>query len=113
MRLRFRSFGYALCGSLALLLSGCGSAALGKASAAPAIAPAPPGAPGAAIAPTELAKEEGGAEMPSAAATASDPAPAAPSGATAAPRPGSSVVGPSREMLDIEANVEIRVTSVK
>lgn len=112
MPLRCRTFGYAVCGCVALSLIGCGSAGLGKASAAPMSAP---GAPGVATDHSYVAKEEGsrGAEMPAAAAAPAEPAPAQSPNATPAPRPGSSVLGPSREMLDIEANVEIRVTNVK
>ncbi|HYJ09362.1 MAG TPA: DUF4349 domain-containing protein, partial [Polyangiaceae bacterium] len=76
---------------------------------------APSGTPGVPAALRgEMAKEEGGSEMASAAA-APEPVTdaAAPVNAGAAPMPGSSVVAPSREMLDIEANVEMRVTSVK
>jgi hypothetical protein len=109
MPLRFPGFGYAVSGPLVLLLSGCGSATLSKAISAPS------GAPGVAAAERgEMAKEEGGSEMASA-ADAPEPvaAPAAPVDAGGAPQLGSSVVAPSREMLDIQANVEMRVTSVK
>lgn len=123
MSLRFPGFGHALCGSFVLLLGGCG-ASLGKeASAAPA-SPAPAGermydlrqASAADVTEADAAHEEAPAAQPMPVPTAppTDPAAAGQgSGAMAQPSPGSSVVSPTREMLDIEANVEMRVSSVK
>jgi hypothetical protein len=113
MRLGFPGFGYALGGSLALL-SGCGSGALGTASSAPRSAPGAPGASTTEL--SYLAKARSGEETASSSAPtapAPESAPAPPSDPSAAPKPGSSLVAPSREMLDIEATVEMRVSSVR
>lgn len=114
MRLRFPGFGYALCGPLTLLLGGCGGAAMAKAETASTA----PGMPGSAAISADMARGEA-ESAPTAPAPAPPPAPmSAPPVDAAAPvaqagRPVSSVVAPSREMLDIEANVQVQVTNVK
>ena len=127
MRQRFPGFGFALCGPLALLVGGCGaSAGVGAKGAVTAgAAPAPPQTEAPAMyavsqesdaspAPPPAAPTDAPAGAPVSVAQASAPAASnaqrdvgrsepAPGPA----RTGNSVVAPSREMLDIEANVEM------
>lgn len=137
MRQRPACSGLALCTSLALWLAGCASkvqAADAKTAAeAPSPAPGVPGelalsqmsdAQGPPVEPTELRKMHAqqtsdAAAEPSAAPGGMAPeAPRAPGNpgwqapqSTAAPRAGA--LAPSREMLDIEASIELKVASVK
>src|SRR6478609_1147422 len=98
MRQRIPGFGFALSASFAVLLGGCGRAALKEAPLAPEAAP-PADAPAGttAAAPAVMA----GAALPS--NTEPSPAPSTASDAPAA----------VREMLDIEGNVNVQVAHVK
>ena len=118
MRQRFPGFGFAFTTSLALLANACGGSAasgmrVAHADAAPPTPP-PTGGMDQAVAESAPAAE--------AAAPASAPAPVAaqpPSGAPGTSREPSGpaapgvAVAPTREMLDIEANVTIQVAKVK
>jgi hypothetical protein len=120
MRPRLPGFGFALCAPL-LLSTGCGAAgALKLGSSEAASAPGTPGMPPTSKA--RLAQAESGAMAEAAPAPAPAPPPMSPSdsadsaSAAASPaEPGSTpvVAAPSREMLDIEANVMLQVANVK
>lgn len=115
---RLPGFGFALCAPL-LLATGCGaSGALKLGSSEAASAASAPGIPPSSEA--RLAKAESGAMADAASEPAPPPPVSAPesaaSGSAAAPptEPGSPVIAaPSREMLDIEANVMLQVANVK
>jgi hypothetical protein len=130
MRQRFPGFGFALSASVLVLGSGCGGASnfKGAESAASAPATGAPMPPREAMAAQSLQRQAAG-EADAAPALAPPPpmptsAPADPGGATEpAPQPGTPAVGgapaavgalaPRREMLDIEANVNLVVPKVK
>jgi hypothetical protein len=101
MRIQFPGFGFALASSVTLLGTGCGAAAqvkMGAPTAAMAeAAPAPP-APEAAAMPPQASGAPG---------IANDAAPAAPAAAAGV------AVQPTRDMLDIEAQVSVTVTKVR
>jgi hypothetical protein len=92
---------------LALLLSGCGSAVMAKAEVAAA-----PGMPGNAAGGADMARAESAPAAPAPAPMSAPPADAA-APASQVAKPGASVAAPSREMLDIEGNVQLQVTNVK
>jgi hypothetical protein len=115
MRQRFPGFGFALSASAALFGGGCGVASEMKvASADAAAAPAPP-------MPTEMPARDASATHESAPAPMSAPAGETPSrtpvDSARAPQqagtPGGAALSPSREMLDIEANVTLQVPKVR
>src|SRR5882724_5352556 len=124
MRHRFPGFGFALTASLALLSNACGASSPGMKLAQPEAASPPPAPPGAPPEAMDRAVAESASAAPDAApdaAPASTPAPAAlgpaaPSGMgvprTIATTPGVAVA-PTREMLDIEANLSMQVPKVK
>jgi hypothetical protein len=111
MRPRLPGFGSAVCGSLTLLLSACGGGATASMKlVAPEATAAPP-------ADVSAASAEGGVAMAAPAPAPPPSAPGAPGNvaADAAPSPSGGMVNvaPSREMLDIEANVTVQVPKVK
>jgi hypothetical protein len=117
MRPRLPGFGFTLCTSL-LLASGCGAAGslkLGSAEASSAPAVAAPGTPGAQ--PQDV-RADAGAVADAARREAPEPMPAPPPPDHAVPpasptEPAPMVTTPSREMLDIEANVMLQVNNVR
>jgi len=119
MRHRFPGFGFALSVSFGLLANACGGAAAGMKLAQPEATPAAPAsaAQGMDQAAAERAPvSELAASSSSPAAPVASPPPASPSETssqpTAAGAPGVAVA-PTREMLDIEANVTMQVPKVK
>ena len=115
MRQRFPGFGFALSTSASLFASGCGVAAEMKvANADVAAAPAPPMA-------TEMPAREAVAATESAptpmSAPVSETSRGTPAETARAPQPagtpGGTALSPSREMLDIEANVTLVVPKVR
>jgi hypothetical protein len=133
MQQRFPGLGFAFCASLAFLLSGCGASVqagaqaaagvpapetaaaesdMASESSAPGMAPPPP-SPASATAFRELNKSTEGAMASLAAndAPAAAPAPSAPRAAQTQVSAGA--IAPSREMLDIQANVDMQVQNVK
>ena len=120
MRKRFPGFGFALCAPLASLLSGCAGSVQAEAKAA---AGAPPpvnealmakqsyATADAAPAPAPPPPSPAMATLANEAGPAAPPAPGAPRGTSTQSVAGAVV--PSREMLDIQANVDMQVTNVK
>jgi hypothetical protein len=113
MRQGFPGFGFALSASVTLFGSGCGVAAQMKVADA-AAAPAPPIEPGMPGSHTVASNESAPAAM---SAPAREAASGAPTDSPRAPpqpaTPGGAALSPSREMLDIEANVTLQVTKVR
>lgn len=114
MRQRFPGFGFALSASISLFGSGCGVAGPGvKIVNADAAAPAPAMQPGM---PTREAMATKAAPAPAAmSAPAGQAPPGAPADTTRAPlqAAGGAALSPSREMLDIEANLTLQVPKVR
>lgn len=119
MRPRLPGFGFALCAPL-LLSTGCGAAGALKAGSPDSAASAP--ATAAAPAPeAALSRADAGAMAEAAPAPAPAPmmdragsgGPGAPPVDPGAPASSPVLAAPSREMLDIEANVSIQVANVK
>ncbi|HEX2871543.1 MAG TPA: DUF4349 domain-containing protein [Polyangiaceae bacterium] len=119
MRQRFPGFGFALSASVLVLGSGCGGAGTFKvAESAASAPPAPPREAMSAQSPQGEAAPDFADSAPAPSPAVATSAPADASGpAEPAPQPGSpSAVGalaPRREMLDIEANVNLVVPKVK
>jgi hypothetical protein len=117
MRIRIPGFGFALAAASAAFGTGCGTTANVKVAHAEA-APAPPVAPGAPTPAASLMRAQADGESGAAGggeAPAPAPTPASPQGTggeVASASPGVAVA-PRREMLDIEAHVNVQVTRVK
>jgi Domain of unknown function (DUF4349) len=114
MRQRFPGFGFALSAAVLLCGTGCGAAAPGMklATAEPGL----PGTTGSEAPPREALADAAPAATPMSAPAAPPPPSVALEGGGAAqpaPVPLGATLSPSREMLDIEANVTMQVLKVK
>lgn len=114
MRQSFPGFGFALSASVALFGSGCGVAA--RMQVADAASPAPPAPPMQAGIPASeavAANESAPAPMSAPVRDSASGSPADTTRAAQAGTPGGAALSPSREMLDIEANVTLQVPKVR